>query len=135
MIDSVKSKDQFKTVLMQILESYQNITHIEQNGGTSESLRKEIQSIINSFEKLHQIYALGMKEIPDNSDFLMDIISLMKIPFLTTLKMQLRLLSIEDVCTSPELIQDQANLTITTMNLGDSIKKLKTFLTSYTVIA
>jgi len=120
---------------MQIIDSYQKITHIEQNGGTAESLRKEIQSITNSFDGLHQVYALGTKEMPDNSDFLMDIISLMKIPFLTTLKMQMRLLSIEDVHTSPELIQDQANLTITTMNISDSVKKLKTFLASYSVVA
>ncbi|HEV2192586.1 MAG TPA: hypothetical protein VGR54_03085 [Nitrosopumilaceae archaeon] len=133
MASSVKSKEQFSTILMQVLDSYQNITHIEKNGGSAESLRKEIQSIMNSFEGLHQVYALGTKEMPDNSDFLMDIIALMKIPFLTTLKMQMRLLSIEDVHTSPELIQDQANLTITTMNISDSIKKLKTFLTSYSI--
>ena len=118
---------------MEIIESYQKIAQIEHNGGTAESLRKEIQSIINSFEGFHQVYALGTKEVPDNSDFLMDIISLIKTPFLTTLKMQMRLLSIEDVHTSQELIQDQANLAITTMNINDSIKKLKTFVTSYSI--
>ena len=133
MTDSIRSKDQFKTILMEIIESYQKISQIEQNGGTAEYLRREIQSIMNSFEGLHHVYALGTKEMPDNSDFLMNIISLMKTPFLTTLKMQMRLLSIEDVHTDPELIQDQANLTITTMNINDSIKKLKTFLTSHTI--
>jgi len=118
---------------MEIIESYQKISQIEQNGGTAESLKKELQSIMNSFEGLHQVYALGIKDIPDNSDFLMDITSLMKTPFLTTLKMQMRLLSIDDVHTNPELIQDQANLAITTMNINDSIKKLKTFLTSYSI--
>ncbi len=133
MTDIVKSKDQFRIILIQIIDSYQKIAQIEQNGGTADDLRKEIQSIMNSFEGLHHVYALGTKEIPDNSNFLMDIISLMKTPFLTTLKMQIRLLSIEDVHTSPELIQDQANLTVTTMNINDSIKKLKTFLTSYSI--
>ena len=135
MADNVKSKDQFRSVLMQVIDSYQKITNIEQNGGTAESLRKEIQSIINSFDGLHEVYALGTKEMSCNSEFLMDVISLMKTPFLTTLKMQMRLLSVEDVCTSSELIQDQAALAITTMNINDSIKKLKTFLTSYTVAA
>jgi len=133
MTGSAKSKEQFRTILMQIIDSYQNITDIEKNRGSAESLRKEIQSILNSFEELHQVYALGIKEMPDNSGFLMDIIALMKTPFLATLKMQMRLLSIEDVQTSPELIQDQANLTITIININDSIKKLKTFLTSYSI--
>ena len=133
MTGSATSKDQFRRILIQIIDSYQKIAHIEQNGGTAEDLRKEIQSIMNSFEGLHQVYSLGTKEMPDNSDFLIDIMALMKTPFLTTLKMQMRLLSIEDVHTSPELIQDQANLTITTMNINDSIKKLKTFLTSYSI--
>src|SRR5690348_14288606 len=133
MTDGIKSKVQFRTILMEIIESYQKISQIEQSGGTAESLRKEIQSIINSFEGLHHVYALGTKEMPDNSDFLMHIISLMKTPFLTTLKMQMRLLSIEDVDTSQELIQDQANLAITTMNINDSIKKLKASLTSYSI--
>ena len=133
MTDGVKSKDQFRIILMQIIESYQNIAHIELNGGTAESLKKEIQLILNSFEGLHQVYALGTKEIPDNSEFLMDIISLMKTPFVATLKMQMRLLSIDDVSNSPELIQDQANLTITIININDTIKKLKTFLTSYSI--
>ena len=118
---------------MQIIDSYQNITNIEKNGGTAESLRKELQSIMKSFEGLHQVYALGTKEMPNNSEFLMDIITLMKTPFLTTLEMQMRLLTIEDVNTSPELIRDQANLTITTMNINDSIKKLNTFLTSHSI--
>ena len=133
MAGNVNSKEQFRTILMRVIDSYQNITRIGENGGTAESLRKELHSITNSFEELHQVYALGSKDMSDNSDFLMDIIDLMKIPFLTTLKMQMRLLSIEDVRTSPELIQDQANLTITTMNISDSIKKLKTFLTSYSI--
>ena len=133
MTESAKSKEQFRTILMHIIDSYQKITLIEQNGGTAESLRNELQSILNSFEELHQVYALGIKEMPDNSGFLMDIIALMKTPFLATLKMQMRLLSIEDVQTSPELIQDQANLTITIININDSIKKLKTFLTAYSI--
>ena len=133
MTDGIKSRDQFRTILMEIIESYQKIAQIEQNGGTAESLRKEIQSIINSCEGLHHVYALGTKEMPDNSDFLMHIISLMKTPFLTTLKMQMRLLSIDDVHSSQELIQDQANLAITTMNINDSIKKLKASLTSYSI--
>jgi len=133
MTDGVKPRDQFRTILIEVIESYQKIAQIEKNGGTAESLRKEIQSIINSFEGLHHVYALGTKEMPDNSDFLMDIISLMKTPFLTTLKMQMRMLSIEDVHTSQDLIQDQANLTITTMNINNSIKKLKASLTSYSI--
>ena len=133
MTGSVKSKDQFRVILMQIIDSYQNITNIEKNGGTAESLRKELQSIMKLFEGLHQVYALGTKEMPNNSEFLMDIITLMKTPFLTTLEMQMRLLTIEDVNTSPELIRDQANLTITTMNINDSIKKLNTFLTSHSI--
>ena len=133
MTDNAQSKEQFKIILMQIIDSYQNISHIAQNGGAAESLKKEIQSIMNSFEGLHQVYALGTKDIPDNSDFLMDVISLMKTPFLATLKMQMKMLSIDDVQTSPELIQDQADLTITTMNIDDSIKKLKTFLASYSI--
>ena len=132
-MSSTASKEQFRVILMQIIDSYKTITNIQQNGGTAEALKKELQSIMNSFEGLHKVYALGTKEMPDNSGFLMDIISLMKTPFLATLKMQMRLLSIEDVQSSPELIQDQANLTITTMNINASIKKLETFLTSYSI--
>ena len=135
MADGIKSIGQFKTLLVQILDSYENISHIKEDGGTAESLRKELQSIMNSFAKLPHTYELATKETPNNSDFLMDIMTLMKIPFLTTLKMQIGLLSLEDVYTTPELVKDQANLTITTMNLSNSFNKLKKFLASYSIVA
>ncbi len=117
--------EQFKTLLGQILHSYSSILDIQSSGGTATTLTKELRSILAAYEQMQNICnQLSNEPSPDNG--LLNVIrSTMRDPFLTTIKMQMSLLSLEDVASNPILIKDQANLTITTMNQGGSISKLE----------
>lgn len=120
--------EEFKALLDQILEAYKNIIRIEASTGNTEDLAKELRSIINAYGQMQNVYNLVASRAPVDHDLLNIIRNTMNDPFLTTLNMQMRLLSLDDVASSPELIRDQANLTIKTMNLGGSISKLKDLL-------
>lgn len=120
--------EQFKILLDQILESYKNIVRIESSKGSAKDLVSELRSIINAYNQMQYIYNLVASKTPIDHDLLNIIRNMMRDPFLTTLNMQISLLSLDDVISSPELIRDQANLTIKTMNLDDSVSKLKELL-------
>jgi len=117
--------EQFKTLLGKILQSYRSILDIKSGGGTAAALTKELRSILSTYEQMQNIYNQLLNEPSPDNGLLNAIRSTMRDPFLTTLKMQMSLLSLEDVASNPTLIKDQANLTITTMNLGGSISKLE----------
>ncbi len=120
--------EQFKMLLDQILESYKNIVRIESSKGSAKDLVSELRSIINAYNQMQHIYNLVASKTPIDHDLLNIIRNMMRDPFLTTLNMQISLLSLDDIISSPELIRDQANLTIKTMNLDDSVSKLKELL-------
>ena len=124
----MNSTDQFKALLDQILESYKNMVRIESSGGSAKDLKNELRSVINAYEQMQNVYNLVVSETPIDYDLLNIIRSTMRDPFLTTLKMQMSLLSLEDVMSSPELIKDQANLAVRTMSLSDSVSKMKELL-------
>ncbi|MGI0087075.1 MAG: hypothetical protein ACREBI_03825 [Nitrosotalea sp.] len=126
----MSSMEQFKALLDKILESYKNIMRIESSGGSAKDLVNELSSIINTYHQMQHVYNLVASEPPVDHDLLNMIRNAMRDPFLTTLNMQLSMLSLDDVISSPELIKDQANLAIKTMNLGGSVSKLKEFLKS-----
>jgi predicted nucleotide-binding protein (sugar kinase/HSP70/actin superfamily) len=120
--------EQLKTLLDQILESYKNIVRIESSKGSAKDLVSELRSIINAYNQMQHIYNSVASKTPIDYDLLNIIRNMMRDPFLTTLNMQISLLSLDDVISSPELIRDQANLTIKTMNLDGSVSKLKELL-------
>ncbi len=115
-------------LLDQILESYKNIVSIESSKGSAKDLVSELRSIINAYNQMQHIYNLVASKTQIDYDLLNIIRNMMRDPFLTTLNMQISLLSLDDVISSPELIRDQANLTIKTMNLDGSVSKLKELL-------
>jgi hypothetical protein len=117
--------EQFKTLLGQILQSYRNILDIESSGGTAEALTTELRSILGAYEQMQNVYSQLLNESPCDNDLLNVIRNTMRDPFLTTLKMQMSLLSLDDVISNPVLIKDQANLTIKTMNQGGALSKLE----------
>lgn len=120
--------EEFRVLLDQILESYKNIMRIESSGDSAKDLVSELRSIIDAYNQMQHVYNLVANKTPIDHDLLNIIRNTMKDPFLTTLKMQMSLLSLEDVISSPELIKDQADLAIKTMNLDGSVSKLKDLL-------
>jgi hypothetical protein len=74
---------------------------------------------------MQNVYSQLLNEPSYDNDLLNVIRNTMRDPLLTTLKMQMSLLSLEDVASNPVLIKDQANLTIKTMNQGGTISKLE----------
>jgi hypothetical protein len=120
--------DEFRVLLDKILESYKNIMRIESSGDSAEVLVSELRSIINAYNQMLHVYNSVAGKTPIDHDLLNIIKNTMKDPFLTTLKMQMSLLSLDDVISSPELIRDQADLAIKTMNLDGSVSKLKDLL-------
>lgn len=121
----MNTTEQFKTLLGQILQSYRNILDIESSGGTAEALTTELRSILGAYEQMQNVYSQLLNESPCDNDLLNVIRNTMRDPFLTTLKMQMSLLSLDDVISNPVLIKDQANLTIKTMNQGGALSKLE----------
>jgi hypothetical protein len=120
--------EEFKVLLDKILESYKNIMRIESSKGSAKDLVSELRSIIEAYNQMQHVYNLVASKTPVDHDLLNIIRNTMRDPFLTTLNMQMSLLSLDDIISSPELIRDQANLAIKTMNLGGSISKLKDLL-------
>ncbi|MGI0070382.1 MAG: hypothetical protein ACREA3_01470 [Nitrosotalea sp.] len=116
---------QFKALLDQILQSYRHILGIESSCGTAEALTMELRSILGAYEQMQNVYSQLLNESSCDNDLLNVIRNTMRDPFLTTLKMQMSLLSLEDVASNPVLIKDQANLTIKTMNQDSTISKLE----------
>jgi len=121
----VNPTEQFRTLLGQILQSYKNIIKIESGGGTAKALTTELKSILGAYEQMQNVYSQLLNEPSCDNELLNVIRNTMRDPFLTTLKMQMSLLSLDDVASNSVLIKDQANLAIKTMNQGGTISKLK----------
>ena len=117
--------EQFKMLLGQILQSYRNIMNVESGGGTAKELITELKSILNAYEQMQNVYTQLLDDPSHDNELLNVIRNTMKDPFLTTLKMQMSLLSLDDVVSNPVLIKDQASLTIKTMNQDGTISKLE----------
>ena len=117
--------EQFKTLLEQILQSYRNIINIESGGGTAKALSTELKSILDAYDQMQNVYNQLLNEPLCDNELLNVIRNTMRDPFLTTLKMQMSLLSLDDVAANSALIKDQANLTIKTMNQDGVISKLQ----------
>ena len=99
--------------------------NIESGGGTAKDLITELKSILNAYEQMQNVYAQLLDDPSHDNELLNVIRNTMKDPFLTTLKMQMSLLSLDDVVSNPVLIKDQASLTIKTMNQDGTISKLE----------
>ena len=117
--------EQFKILLGQILQSYRNIMNVESGGGTAKELITELKSILNAYEQMQNVYTQLLDDPSRDNELLNVIRNTMKDPFLTTLKMQMSLLSLDDVVSNQVLIKDQASLTIKTMNQDGTISKLE----------
>ena len=117
--------EQFKTLLGQVLQSYKNIIKIESGGGTAKALTTELKSILGAYEQMQNVYSQLLNEPSCDNELLNVIRNTMRDPFLTTLKMQMSLLSLDDVASNSVLIKDQASLTIKSMNQDGTISKLK----------
>ena len=117
--------EQFKIHLGQILQTYRNIMNVESGGGTAKELITELKSILNAYEQMQNVYTQLLDDPSRDNELLNVIRNTMKDPFLTTLKMQMSLLSLDDVVSNPVLIKDQASLTIKTMNQDGTISKLE----------
>lgn len=117
--------EQFNMLLGQILQSYKNIMKIDSAGGTAKALTTELKSILGAYEQMQNVYSQLLNDPSCNNELLNVISNTMRDPFLTTIKMQISLLSLDDVASNPDLIKDQANLAIQAMNQGNTISKLK----------
>ena len=117
--------EQFKTLLGQILQSYKVILNIESSGGTAKALTAELKSILGSYDQMQNVYNQLLNEPACDHELLNVIRNTMMDPFLTTIKMQISLLSLDDVASNSVLIKDQASLAIKSMNQGGTISKLE----------
>lgn len=98
---------------------------IEANGGTAKALTTEIKSILEAYEQMQNVYNQLLNEPSCDNELLNVVRNTMRDPFLTTLKMQIGLLSLDDVASNSFLIKDQADLTIKSMKQGGTISKLE----------
>ena len=117
--------EQFNMLLGQILQSYKNIMKIDSVGGTAKALTTELKSILGAYEQMQNVYNQLLNDPSCDNELLNVIRNTMRDPFLTTIKMQISLLSLDDVATNPVLIKDQASLTIKSMNQDGTVSKLE----------
>lgn len=107
-----------------ILDSYERLHEYEKMGCTVEQVKKELNSLKDSTEKLSPLMLKLFKENPSQIKGVATLSNIFKITYLPTLKIHLMYLSQVKKSTS-DLLKIQSRLAITYLNVDGCIDNLR----------